>query len=294
MDVRMYDPAIGRFNGIDPVTHFSQGTSVAFDNNPIYWADPSGADSEEEETHRNGELIGADGMTNSEWVAAKGKSPRKMGNQQTDPKKMKKKKDANCGNCNKQGLSKGFGDVEFQQFISKVISSKIEWNNFKMLFTSTPQLITNNLLATYVPVDMDNSDTLSEGDHIDIDIAGPQNGSVEVSKIIVNKNNFELYFHALDGHPDAGNIRFSGSFNPENNEVTFEVFNITRTRTAWYGDIVPFGYKLAPATARLAQKAQWNIVMQNFGKYMKNKTVNKTNITTYEWNRNKGTIGKKK
>ncbi len=44
MDVRMYDPTIGRFNGIDPVTHLSQGTSVAFDNNPIYWADPSGAD----------------------------------------------------------------------------------------------------------------------------------------------------------------------------------------------------------------------------------------------------------
>ncbi len=46
MDVRMYDPTIGRFNGIDPVTHFSQGTSVAFDNNPVFWADPSGADSE--------------------------------------------------------------------------------------------------------------------------------------------------------------------------------------------------------------------------------------------------------
>ena len=45
MDFRSYDPAIGRFNGIDPVTHHSQGTSVAFDNNPIYWADPSGADS---------------------------------------------------------------------------------------------------------------------------------------------------------------------------------------------------------------------------------------------------------
>ncbi len=44
MDVRMYDSAIARFNGIDPVTHYSQGTSVAFDNNPIFWADPSGAD----------------------------------------------------------------------------------------------------------------------------------------------------------------------------------------------------------------------------------------------------------
>ncbi|SFZ93394.1 hypothetical protein SAMN05428642_103108 [Flaviramulus basaltis] len=62
MDVRMYDPAIARFNGIDPVTHFSQGTSVGFDNNPIYWADPSGADS------INGETIGADGLTNSQWM----------------------------------------------------------------------------------------------------------------------------------------------------------------------------------------------------------------------------------
>jgi RHS repeat-associated protein len=46
MDFRNYDPAIGRFMGIDPVIHFNQGTSVAFDNNPIYWADPSGADGE--------------------------------------------------------------------------------------------------------------------------------------------------------------------------------------------------------------------------------------------------------
>ncbi len=36
MEFRTYDPAIGRFNGIDPVTHFSQGTSVAFDNNPVF------------------------------------------------------------------------------------------------------------------------------------------------------------------------------------------------------------------------------------------------------------------
>ncbi|MDA9316698.1 DUF6443 domain-containing protein, partial [Polaribacter sp.] len=46
MAFRSYDPAIGRFNGIDPVTHYSMGTSVAFDNNPIFWADPSGADAQ--------------------------------------------------------------------------------------------------------------------------------------------------------------------------------------------------------------------------------------------------------
>jgi len=46
MDLRLFDPSIGRWNGIDPITHFSMGTSVAFDNNPIFFADPSGADGE--------------------------------------------------------------------------------------------------------------------------------------------------------------------------------------------------------------------------------------------------------
>lgn len=44
MDFRQYDPAIGRFNVIDPITHYSLSPYVAFDNNPVYWADPSGAD----------------------------------------------------------------------------------------------------------------------------------------------------------------------------------------------------------------------------------------------------------
>ena len=46
MDLRSYDPAIGRFTGIDPVTHHSMSTYTAFDNNPVFWADPSGANSD--------------------------------------------------------------------------------------------------------------------------------------------------------------------------------------------------------------------------------------------------------
>ncbi|WP_159290747.1 RHS repeat domain-containing protein [Tenacibaculum maritimum] len=44
MDFRLYDPAIGRFNGIDPVTHFFSSPYNSFDNNPVVWSDPSGAD----------------------------------------------------------------------------------------------------------------------------------------------------------------------------------------------------------------------------------------------------------
>ncbi len=45
MDVRSYDPTIARWTSIDPIVHWSFSTYSAFDNTPIYWADPSGADS---------------------------------------------------------------------------------------------------------------------------------------------------------------------------------------------------------------------------------------------------------
>jgi RHS repeat-associated protein len=44
MDMRDYDPAIGRWTGIDPVTHHNMSPYVGMDNNPVSIADPSGAD----------------------------------------------------------------------------------------------------------------------------------------------------------------------------------------------------------------------------------------------------------
>ena len=44
MDLRQYDPAIARWTGIDPVTHHNYSPYSAFDNNPVAYADPSGAD----------------------------------------------------------------------------------------------------------------------------------------------------------------------------------------------------------------------------------------------------------
>src|SRR5690606_16321370 len=45
MDLRQYDPAIGRWMVQDPVVHHEYSPYSAFDNNPVYWADPSGANS---------------------------------------------------------------------------------------------------------------------------------------------------------------------------------------------------------------------------------------------------------
>ncbi|WP_394750634.1 DUF6443 domain-containing protein [Spongiimicrobium salis] len=46
MEVRQFDPAIARWVVQDPVVHYNYSPFNAFDNNPIYWADPSGANSQ--------------------------------------------------------------------------------------------------------------------------------------------------------------------------------------------------------------------------------------------------------
>ena len=46
MDMRQLDPAIGRWVVQDPVVHHEFSPYSAFDNNPVYWSDPSGADSQ--------------------------------------------------------------------------------------------------------------------------------------------------------------------------------------------------------------------------------------------------------
>ncbi|MFY7670155.1 DUF6443 domain-containing protein [Tenacibaculum sp. MEBiC06402] len=69
MDWRSYDPSIGRWTVIDPVIHLSLSPYNAFDNNPIYFSDPSGADSEqvlsppERDGEFDGEIVDRDGTS---------------------------------------------------------------------------------------------------------------------------------------------------------------------------------------------------------------------------------------
>jgi RHS repeat-associated protein len=47
-EFRGYDPRLGRWLSTDPIVHPMYSPYSAFDNNPIYYIDPSGADSENE------------------------------------------------------------------------------------------------------------------------------------------------------------------------------------------------------------------------------------------------------
>ena len=46
MAFRLHDPALGRWNAVDPVTHWEFSPYSAFDNNPVFYSDPMGADSD--------------------------------------------------------------------------------------------------------------------------------------------------------------------------------------------------------------------------------------------------------
>ena len=72
MDMRDYDPAIGRWVNQDPIIHYSMSPYTAFDNNPVFFADPSGADAEGFEN--------ADGLTHEQWMKAT--RPSRGGNDQ--------------------------------------------------------------------------------------------------------------------------------------------------------------------------------------------------------------------
>ncbi|MFD0863987.1 RHS repeat-associated core domain-containing protein [Sungkyunkwania multivorans] len=54
MEMRQFDPAIARWVVMDPVTHHDFSPYNAFDNNPLFWADPSGANSTVEWMEANG------------------------------------------------------------------------------------------------------------------------------------------------------------------------------------------------------------------------------------------------
>ncbi|MBV7270725.1 hypothetical protein KCG49_16170 [Winogradskyella sp. WHY3] len=84
MPLRQYDPAIARWTAIDPVAHHSMSTYTAFDNNPVFWADPSGADSEE----------GIRLKIGGEWKTISSQAGIRIytaPEDSTDPKKKKKK-----------------------------------------------------------------------------------------------------------------------------------------------------------------------------------------------------------
>ncbi len=191
-----------------------------------------------------------------------------------------------------QSLSKGEGNVQMQTFSVKVSGSKADFEKFKQEFTTSPQSITNNKWAEYVPVDVNKDKKLSVGDRIDIAIWG-DSGRVRVAEINKNSNSFDMSFKTLEGHPEAGAITFSGRYVEDSTgagTIEFNVTNITRLS-------LPPGASLLGSWvgkfARFAQQDQWKDVMANFGDFMGKKVTSaQKQIVSSEWDEKRQGIGR--
>ncbi|WP_074406731.1 RHS repeat domain-containing protein [Aquimarina megaterium] len=102
MDLRQYDPAIARWTAIDPITHHWQSTYSAFDGNPVFWADPSGASVEQTE---NGTTY-TEEHAKVEFLNLRNQYGDSGG---TDPKKKKKKKKAKRKDVKDMGAGEFYG-----------------------------------------------------------------------------------------------------------------------------------------------------------------------------------------
>src|SRR5690554_25343 len=60
-EFRQYDPRVGRWLSLDPVTHHHFSPYNGFDNNPIYYKDPNGGNAGDYYTEDD-EFIGSDGV----------------------------------------------------------------------------------------------------------------------------------------------------------------------------------------------------------------------------------------
>jgi hypothetical protein len=153
-----------------------------------------------------------------------------------------------------------FSDVQDQLYFATFENiSQEQFDRFKAQMQLDPGKIVNNFLAEYDLIDRDGSYGVTEGDHFNIDIAGPDNGGVVVSKVINTTNSLSVRVRTLEGHTDAGENIFSVSYDPKLKLMTWSTHNISRSNDFASQGIVSG----CIIFARCPQQKQWeNVILQ--------------------------------
>ena len=191
-----------------------------------------------------------------------------------------------------QSLKAGDGEVQLQMYKATLSGTREDFEKFKSTFTSSPQTITNNPWATYVPVDVNKDKKLSVGDRIDIAIWG-DSGRVRVDSMSSDGSSFDMSFKTLEGHPEAGAITFSGSYTEDAfgvGTIQFNITNVTRLSLPPGASLLGDG---VTAFARSAQQDQWEDVLANLGDFM-GKFVSSAELVVVhrDWDEKQQAIGK--
>ena len=113
---RQYDPRLGKWLSTDPVTHAQFSPYSAFDNNPIYWIDPLGANAGDY-YDKEGNFLGSDGIDDGKVYHVEGTSKFNIGDYQEGGKYFN----------NQSGFSKDNGSgFSISQWNYNVQDSKLE------------------------------------------------------------------------------------------------------------------------------------------------------------------------
>ena len=252
--MRIYDPRLGRFLSVDPIAKdYPELTPYQFaSNTPIQAID----------------LDGLEAKTAIEGFA----------------KAMK----YGYNSLVIQMVDAGHGDVQTQIYSLKAHTNSADFTKLKTQFLSEPDKLTDNFFAEYeqIPRAQATEGKLSNGDEIAI---WPSSGFVHFTVVPVfvravqadeTTNSFNVAFATLEGHPEAGYVSFSGTFNEK--DKTVEIKIITETREVWQIS------RLGPS--RGMQQRQWAIVIGNFRKFLnieKKDAEHKIHIETYKYDKDK-------
>lgn len=250
---RMYNPEIGRFLSRDPLSKkYPYFSPYAFSGNRVI------------------DKVELEGLEPSN-VPVKG----------------------DCEGCKAEKLDDGdfFSDVQSQNYtatFSKVTPR--QFNTFKKQMAEDPGKIVNNILAKYRLVDRDGSYGVTEGDHFDIDIFGPDNGYVEVAKVNSTDISLSVTVNTLRGHTDAGTNTFSVVYDPNKQELTWSTQNVSRSN-----DFMTQGIGSGVLFSRTLQQQQWKNVISKVYEYLgKPKVVSATaTVTEYDYSDWSNEIGDK-
>jgi RHS repeat-associated protein len=273
---RFYAPWLCRFMSCYPkAAQFpDQSPYNYWFNNPINLIDPEGPDDPPTGSESNPILL------DEVEVTATRTYPSVAATYATSPGDSKFQKGA-CENCKVIGLEDGdyFSDVQNQIYTATFSGvTKDDFGNLKTLFITDPGNINDNALADYELIDRDGSGGVSIKDHIDIDILGPDNGSVMVQDVAANNTGFMAKFATLEGHTDAGWMFFGATYDEKAGQLTVKINNTARTNS----DASLLG---GPLVSRAAQQEQWKIVLSNVGDILGEKPISASmTITEYDYN----------
>uniref|UniRef100_UPI004049791E DUF1990 family protein n=1 Tax=Fulvivirga sp. TaxID=1931237 RepID=UPI004049791E len=163
--------------------------------------------------------------------------------------------------------------VQHQSYNVVIANPKKALSDLRSTFKEKPQDVLSNSKADFQPVDgdgnkLDNAN-LKEGSFIEIGIFGLLNNStVKVTGEESSENGFSYTFSTLEGHIEAGEIKFSASQN-EDGSISFGI-NSTSKVDSGYTEL------FLENTAREEQGNSWQEVLTNVVNYLQGSEQSRT------------------